>query len=1401
LHTAAEAYTLDVTDNYKSAMARPGPSISAAPMHGPVRAPPSLQVHLLALILLVLVPTLGVVAMTLLRAGQSYREASRNQLLATANVVAQSVQSELLARTRLLAGYEATQGSAAPNIDADALFEGHLQSVLFKRSSSGLQAQGSAAHGVPADVMLSAASTGEAALSNIFAFDTAGDSSPSIALSIPRETSKAEIEVTTLIAKPAVLVRTLMRQGAFASALLLAVTDGTGRVIARSRDAERFIGKPVPDWKTLQALGAASGTFEARTIEGSRVIFAFRVIRGTPGWVAVVGEPLQSFNNRWRQPINVLLIASAAMIFVAFNLAVLLARKILRPIKHLADRARAAAQGNSLDSALSIAAAPSFVAEFETLRQSLESAEIETRRSHQALQQSYQSLREAEKLARIGSWSLDLGSGRLTHSGMFDELCGTPHTGSSSGITALLTWLPAQSRQWVSAAIAKCAETGESYGMEVEHLRADGTGFAVYVRGEAKRDAAGKIVGVAGTVQDISERQEERQRLAALADNLPSGAIYRLEEQADGTQAVTYMSAGIVRLIGVSATEIVQDGSAFSEAIHDDDRREYWAVQELSRLHGIPFDHEFRMNTRDGRLIWMHCRAVRRYQSDGRIVWDGIARDITAERTAGEALRQAKETAEIAERAKSDFLATMSHEIRTPMNTVIGMTRLTLQTELAPKQRNYLEKISISARALLGIINDILDFSKIEAGGLELEDSVFTLESVLESVSAITALPADEKELEIAYAVAADTPQRLRGDPLRLGQVLTNLVSNAVKFTETGEVVISIQPVLSADGSPLLQFSVRDTGIGLSPEQIHALFRPFSQATHETTREYGGTGLGLAICKQLVELMGGRIWAQSVPGKGSAFSFTIAAKPILEESESSARTHRSADLQRRRALIVDDNASARQILRDMVTEFGLVVETAGSGEQALALLRAHADRSRPFDIVLMDWRMPVMDGLEAARRIRADQQLLHMPAVLMVTAYGRDGVLLGAEQLGLEGVLIKPITKSVMFNTILEVLAPSSADRQACTDDASSISCAETAARYSQLAGKRILVVDDHPLNREVAGDFLLAVGAVVDTAVDGVEALGKLESRDFDAVLMDMHMPRMDGLTAVRAIRRQTRWANLPVIALTAQARAQDQSAGARAGMSAHLTKPIDETALYRTLVAALELGPEPPGGRAEPGATISADQTENVDNGPDSFGLAVTLQRFGQDGGRVERLLKGFLHDFSDAPQRLDRHSTMRDAAGIADLAHAMKGTAAYLSAHDFCTAADRLERAARSEDWEEIEIQSRAFRERLERLLSDIRKGVPALHALDVPGERRIDLEAILEKIRRAAPLIERGDYAASLLLEEICSALLGHSDQHLADDSQRHFDELELEAATAALHRLAERLEAARGKVDS
>ncbi|HEY4250337.1 MAG TPA: response regulator [Roseomonas sp.] len=1473
---------------------------------------PSLQACLVGFLLVVFVPTLGVVAIALWNSGTASRDASGRQLLETAHVVAQSVTSELDATARLLAGYV----SWRPQEGEGPFHEGSLQSARLRRDGA------APAGDVPAATAQAAASSGQTVVSDIF--PAGGDAAPHLAIAMPAAAHDGEVEVVSLVARPDVLIRTLLRRDSFAGSLVAAVTDGTGRIIARSRDPETYIGRLVPDWARLRALGAGQGLFEARTLEGPEVIFAFQTIPGTPGWVAVVGEPLPVFNDRWQQPIVSMIVASAVTMAAALLLAILLSRRILRPIEALARRARMVAAGQGPEP-VPVTVPRSFVAEFEALRQSLDDAEAALRSSAEAqravaqdlalqrerlelaaeashlgvwdyniddgtafcderwhvifgldpatpidsieafsrwvhpddldrvtrerlaalsardqihhsdyrivnpagdirwiassarliegdrdrptrlvgivrdvteehraeveLQRSYEALRQAERLARIGSWSLDLTDGRFACSDMLYALNGhDPVAMGPLRLEHLRQLMMPESLRRMTVAMEHCRDYGVPYAVEIEHLRPDGTRFPAEVRGQAIRDDAGRIVGMAGTVQDISERAEERARLAALADNLPSGALYRLEQPLEGPARLAYVSAGILGLIGVPAEAVVADRAAFLGVIDPEDLPGYEeAVQQACAMMAV-FDREFRVNTRDGRHIWMHCRSAPRTQSDGRIVWDGIMRDITTEKRVAEALLQAKDSAEAAERTKSDFLATMSHEIRTPMNTVIGMTRLTLQTELAPKQRNYLEKIDASARTLLGIIDDILDFSKIEAGGLALEDTPFTLEAVLEAVSAVTAMRAEEKGLEIAYTVAPDAPRNLRGDPLRLGQVLTNLVSNAVKFTEAGEVVVSIGLASPAEGPGLLQFTVRDTGIGLDAAQVAGLFRPFTQAATDTARKYGGTGLGLAICRQLVGMMGGRIWVDSTPGRGSAFSFTIAAGTAGSE----ARRPRGARLAGRRALIVDDNASARQILLAMVQDFGMAAEAVGSGAQALDMLLAAEEKAHPFDIVLMDWRMPGMDGLEAARLIRAEQNLPHMPAVLMVTAYGREEVLRGVEQLSLQGLLIKPITESVMFNTVSDILLlpdPDQHARESIVESTRRRGLPLRDALFSSLAGKRVLVVDDNALNREVASDFLRAAGMAVETATDGLDALQALGRQRYDAVLMDIHMPRMNGLAATRAIRAEPRWAALPVIALTAQARSEDLRASLDAGMTAHLSKPIDEMALYRTLAEALGGIDGPAVGQAGAARRAAAPPAA-----PAGFDMQAVLRRLGGKPDRVARLLDGFLRDFADGARRMSDLLRAGDAEAVAGFAHTVKGSAAYFDAHDLCATAAQIEDAARQGNAAAMRAPGAAFGAELDQLLAAIRAALPAV--ADGAGQPA-DPAGILALIAQAAPLVTRGDYAAQSLLERIGAALQGQPGGDLAERACTHFGELELTAAAAALGQLRAMLEVEAG----
>ena len=609
------------------------------------------------------------------------------------------------------------------------------------------------------------------------------------------------------------------------------------------------------------------------------------------------------------------------------------------------------------------------------------------------------------------------------------------------------------------------------------------------------------------------------------------------------------------------------------------------------------------------------------------------------------------ELAKAADQAKSEFLARMSHEIRTPLNAVIGMSYLARKTDLTPKQQDYLHKIQVSSNALLGIINDILDYSKIEAGKLTIESVPFNLDAVLGNVIDINSLAAEEKNLEFLLSVDDSVPSSLVGDSLRLGQVLINLVNNAIKFTEAGEVLVKVACVDRTDTSVRLRFCVQDTGIGLTQEDQSHLFKPFSQTDGSITRRYGGTGLGLSICFRLVGLMGGVLEVDSQPAQGSRFHFTVEF-PLGQTGQTSCFDQPTA-LAGTSVLVVDDNATSRQILQDILTSLRFDVQMARSGEEALRLLET---AENDFRVILLDWKMPGMNGSECAKRIR-ELPLPRQPAIIMVTAYGREEVRLEASQFGIEYFLIKPVGRSVLFNTILECLGnqvPGLAETSRCPTPETSLPMA--------VRGARVLLVEDNEINQQVARELLEAASLSVTVASDGPEALRLLSRERFAITLMDIQMPGMDGLETTRRIRTQLHLTDMPIIAMTAHAMASDRAASLEAGMNDHVNKPIDPKELFDALtrwIAPQEGSSSASRATSETGGQVSAPAADPM------LHASLGLSRVRNNAELYRKLLRDFLEKYGSSVREIQARLAEEDVATARRLAHTLKGVAGNIGA----------------------------------------------------------------------------------------------------------------------------------------
>jgi polar amino acid transport system substrate-binding protein len=715
-----------------------------------------------------------------------------------------------------------------------------------------------------------------------------------------------------------------------------------------------------------------------------------------------------------------------------------------------------------------------------------------------------------------------------------------------------------------------------------------------------------------------------------------------------------------------------------------------------------PYRSEYDTFTdRDGRIFPITINLVPMIQDQEAVGVVAIFQDITDRQDSESRLREATRRAEEASQAKSGFLANVSHEIRTPMNAIIGLSHLALQTELTPRQRDYVEKVHRSGESLLALLNDILDFSKIEAGRLDIESVEFSLQEVLDDLGGVLGYKAEEKGLALLFDVPREVPRHLVGDPLRLRQILLNLCNNALKFTEEGEVVLSVRTERSDAGAAHLRFSVRDTGIGISPDQRERLFQSFSQADIGTTRRYGGTGLGLAISKRLVELMGGRIEVESAPGMGSTFSVAI---PFgLATVAEGRREQATIEFTGLRCLVVEDSVSARIIFTTLLQELGVEVDTASNSFVASARLAgAEIEPARGYDFILLDWHLPGVDGVTfLEERLLAGRST---PPVIMATAQGVEALHPEIERRipgQVLGTLAKPVTGGKLEQLLHRLVGGETPDPHDMAE-----------ARTGALRGARVLLVEDNALNQEVASALLEQHGIEVEIAGNGAEALQRLVPGRYDAVLMDCQMPVMDGYEATRAIRGMEDFAELPVIAMTASVRQTDVNDALAAGMDDHIPKPIDVRQMLRTLARWIDregLAPQalPPGGpdlRAAP--TLPPGDTVDAQEG---------LRNAGGDGALYRRLLQRFATDQAGTAALAREAAAQGDLAGARRILHTLKGTAATIGARALAGLAESAELALETDgawspdiDWDGL---IRALDEVVSALDQSLPEAVPA------------------------------------------------------------------------------------------
>nr|WP_319394884.1 PAS domain S-box protein [uncultured Desulfobacter sp.] len=852
----------------------------------------------------------------------------------------------------------------------------------------------------------------------------------------------------------------------------------------------------------------------------------------------------------------------------------------------------------------------------------------------------------------------------------------------------------------------------QEFGVRIR--KKDNTLAWVFMSLEPVFDDDNQVSGIASISKDItSQKQAERELnlMARIFEN--TGDPIQI---LDLSHRILAVNDATVKAYGYSREELL--GESISIIVPEDTYKRGRELFQCCLDGEVVRDVEWERKKRDGTIVSVLLTFALLKNDEGEPIGVAfITKDITKLKQAEQKLKDYKDhlealveerttdlaramrMAEEATRAKSEFLANMSHEIRTPLNAVVGFAHLALQTELDALQSDYITKIQDSSKVLLGVINDILDFSKIEAGKLSMESIEFSLDEVLDNVTTLVGVKAQQKGLEVVFNIGPALPWLLIGDPLRLGQILINLTNNAVKFTKTGEIVLGCSVLREDENDVELKFYVQDTGIGMTDAQQTKLFRAFSQTDTSTTREYGGTGLGLVICKSLVEMMNGRIWVESAPGQGATFFFTV----CLEKAGGAQAYALGPDsaLYKSKVLVVDDNYVCRTVLATMLEAMSFRVTQADGAGAGLAELEA-VEKDDPFKLVLMDWQMPDMDGLHASRKIRETLKM-NVPRVIMASAYAREELMQNADAMGLDGYLIKPVSPSLMFNTIMAALGVKPASRKEADRKSFGLNGIQS------VRGARLLVVEDNEINQQVVKGILENSGFAVDMADNGRMAVDAVAQKAYDAVLMDIHMPLMDGYTATRIIRENDALRDLPIIAATANAMAGDREKALAAGMNDHVAKPINVRELLNVLNKWIKKTPKVHA-VAQDGTAVQEKKPHNgAHDEPfkdlEGIDFRQGLARMSGNMDLYRKLLLKFAVNQADTGIKLEKALGVKDVETARRLAHTIKGVAGNISAQQVFKTATDLDAALKSGDIQKAESILPIFSEYLQQAIQTI------------------------------------------------------------------------------------------------